>query len=683
MDTKWRKFSRSRGIKALLALIVLGAAAAIGVITGYMPASGYLQHNGYTHHNYAMDTLLSVRFTESETFARMINDAAYKAIDLAGEKTVVPEDHDLYIKIVNKSNYSHVWRTQVTPYMTYKIDYTGLSVVDGVLPECFRLFDYSGDVKEGTTIYIGLTEESFFSAKENWEVSRRNMLIIVFSSLALLVISIAAAIALCHVSAEAPDGTPKWNMFFAAPYEVSLAALILAVFFACMGVASSTDISNYWGIGFKLSFERIFLMVWWGLAAAGIAALALYLFMSITFRGKNHKAAKGCLIYVILRGLWKGLCRLCRFFKELFTGELFSSGRVSRLLLIIDSIFLGTSVVLLISFFVFFGDNNGVGIFSCALLWLAALGLFIFGRYRLISDEAKLEQQIHELSRGNYGYRPQLSKNSPYIRSSDILSSISGRYKQGIEESVKAERMKIELVTNVSHDLKTPLTSIISYVDLLSKEELSPQAEEYVEILQKKSERLKNIVADVFELAKTTSGEISVERERLDLTRLSNQTLAEMEDKITAAGFIVKASLCEPPVEVISDGKRLYRVIQNLMDNALKYSLKGTRIFYTLEKTPAGEAIITIKNIAGYDMDFTKEEILERFTRGDKSRTTEGSGLGLSIAQGFTIACGGQFDIDIDGDMFKVIIKFHIAAPDPEEREKAEEKQPVTVAADE
>ncbi len=683
MDTKWRKFSRSRGIKALLALIVLGAAAAIGVITGYMPASGYLRNNGYTHPNYAMDTLLSVRFTESETFASMINDAANTAIDLAGGKTVVPEDHDLYIKIVNKSNYSHVWRTQVTPYMTYKIDYSGLSVVDGVLPECFRLFDYSGDVNEGTTIYIGLTEEGFNSAKENWEVSRRNMLIIVFSSLALLVISIAAAIALCHVSAEAPDGTPKWTPFFAAPYEISLAALILAVFFACMGVASSTNISNYWGIGFKLSFERIFLMVWWGLAAAGIAALALYLFMSITFRGKNHKAAKGCLIYVILRGLWKGLCRLCRFFKELFTGELFSSGRVSRLLLIIDSIFLGTSVVLLISFFVFFGDNNGIGIFSCALLWLAALGLFIFGRYRLISDEAKLEQQIHELSRGNYGYRPQLSKNSPYIRSSDILSSISGRYKQGIEESVKAERMKIELVTNVSHDLKTPLTSIISYVDLLSKEELSPQAEEYVEILQKKSERLKNIVADVFELAKTTSGEISVERERLDLTRLSNQTLAEMEDKITAAGFIVKASLCEPPVEVISDGKRLYRVIQNLMDNALKYSLKGTRIFYTLEKTPAGEAIITIKNIAGYDMDFTKEEILERFTRGDKSRTTEGSGLGLSIAQGFTIACGGQFDIDIDGDMFKVIIKFHIAEPDPEEREKAEEKQPVTVAADE
>lgn len=220
--------------------------------------------------------------------------------------------------------------------------------------------------------------------------------------------------------------------------------------------------------------------------------------------------------------------------------------------------------------------------------------------------------------------------------------------------------MKIELVTNVSHDLKTPLTSIISYVDLLSKEELPPVAQDYVKVLQLKSERLKNIVSDVFELAKTTSGEISVEKEQLDLTKLSWQTIGEMEEKLADAGLELRAKICDPPVTVISDGKRIYRILQNLLDNAIKYSLKGTRVYYTLS-TKNMNAIITIKNISANEMDFTPDEILERFTRGDKSRSTEGSGLGLSIAQGFTLACGGTLNIDIDGDMFKVTIVFPLA----------------------
>lgn len=211
-------------------------------------------------------------------------------------------------------------------------------------------------------------------------------------------------------------------------------------------------------------------------------------------------------------------------------------------------------------------------------------------------------------------------------------------------------------------------------MELLSREELPPAARDYVTILQQKSTRLKNIVADVFELAKTTSGEIAVANEQLDLNKLSYQTLAEMEDKISRSGFIVKANICEPPVTVMSDGKRIYRIIQNLMDNALKYSLSGTRIYYALEKND-GKAIITIKNIASYEMNFTTEEILERFARGDKSRTTEGSGLGLSIAQGFALACGGDFKIEIDGDMFKSIITFPLynagsEAPDTDTNHK-------------
>ncbi len=259
------------------------------------------------------------------------------------------------------------------------------------------------------------------------------------------------------------------------------------------------------------------------------------------------------------------------------------------------------------------------------------------------------------------GRQPMFGENMfkpPFSYLSRKLGSISSGYMKSVEERVKSERMKIELVTNVSHDLKTPLTSIISYVDLLGKvEDLPPEAKDYVAILAKKSDRLKNIVTDVFELAKTTSGEIQVEHEKIELNKLIIQTVADMGDSIEKSGLTVKTSVLDEPVCIISDGKKLYRVIQNLIDNALKYSLKGTRIFISLT-TDDYYAVIRVINTAGYEMQFTKEEILERFARGDKARTTEGSGLGLSIAQGMTSACGGIFDIEIDGDQFKAVMKF-------------------------
>lgn len=225
---------------------------------------------------------------------------------------------------------------------------------------------------------------------------------------------------------------------------------------------------------------------------------------------------------------------------------------------------------------------------------------------------------------------------------------------------VKSENIKTALITNVSHDLKTPLTSIISYVDLLSREEgLSETARDYVTVLAGKAERLNHMVSDLFDLSKSISGNIPLEMDVLDLRTLLEQTLADMKDKIEASGLTVKASLGPSPVPVYSDGKKLYRVFQNLIDNGLKYGLSGSRLFVDLA---AGERMVsvTVKNTAGYEMDFTPEEILQRFTRGDKARTGEGSGLGLSIAESFTQSCGGQFRVEIDGDLFKATITLPI-----------------------
>ncbi len=238
-----------------------------------------------------------------------------------------------------------------------------------------------------------------------------------------------------------------------------------------------------------------------------------------------------------------------------------------------------------------------------------------------------------------------------------IYDIIDREIKERTEEQIKSERMKIELVTNVSHDLKTPITSIISFIDLLSKEELSEAGKDYIRILQEKSERLNKIVTDLFDLAKSTSGDVTLNPERIDLGKLIRQTLADMEDRIAASGLSLKTVLPEDPSYIHADGNKLYRVFQNIIDNALKYSMAGTRVYVELSLLE-GRAMASVKNIAGYDMTFTPQEILQRFARGDRARTSEGSGLGLSIAESYTKLCGGDFQVDLEGDMFKVFISF-------------------------
>lgn len=297
------------------------------------------------------------------------------------------------------------------------------------------------------------------------------------------------------------------------------------------------------------------------------------------------------------------------------------------------------------------------------IIFFAYTLLFIFYHYhaqKLLSYFNIIEKQIEKMYSGCYQIDTDACKGTAFERDIDMLAQIGTIFEKNMEDKIKMERTKVELVTNVSHDLKTPLTSIISYIDLLSHDEsLSPEARDYVNILAKKSDRLKHIVNDVFELAMTTSGEIKVNNAILNLNKLIIQTTTDLEDKFNNAGMDVRIKLADVDVFISSDGDRLYRIIQNLIDNALKFSLKGTRI-YIQETAFDGKATVKITNTANYEMDFTKEDVMERFFRGDKSRNSEGSGLGLSIAQGFTIACGGTFDIDINGDQFNAMMTFPI-----------------------
>lgn len=236
------------------------------------------------------------------------------------------------------------------------------------------------------------------------------------------------------------------------------------------------------------------------------------------------------------------------------------------------------------------------------------------------------------------------------------VAQIGTHLKESVDAQMKSERMKLDLITNVSHDLKTPLTSIIGYLDLLEKQELQPETRDYVLILRQKSERLATTVADLFTLAKATSGSETLQIEPLDLVMAARQTLGDLSDSIRTAGIPVKATMPESAI-VRADSAKLYRVLQNILDNALRYSLAGTRIY--LEVTPGDIATrLTLTNIASYEMTFAPEEVLQRFVRGDASRTTEGSGLGLSIAQTFMQNFGGDLAVDVRGDAFVVTLTF-------------------------
>lgn len=243
--------------------------------------------------------------------------------------------------------------------------------------------------------------------------------------------------------------------------------------------------------------------------------------------------------------------------------------------------------------------------------------------------------------------------------------------RESIEKAAKSERLKVDLISNVSHDLKTPLTSMVGYIELMKKEELDDTMSDYVEVLSDKAEKLKEMIESLFSLAKASSGNIKMHMESISLNRLIDQLFADMEDRISSSGLHFVKLLTEEDTHFISDNLHMYRICQNLLENAIKYSAQGTRVFVktSISRLNEKERVrLEITNTAGYLMDFDKEDIIERFARADKARTSDGNGLGLAIVSTYTSALGGAFDINIDCDQFKTILSFDREEREPESK---------------
>ncbi|MDN9009321.1 sensor histidine kinase [Brevibacillus laterosporus] len=258
----------------------------------------------------------------------------------------------------------------------------------------------------------------------------------------------------------------------------------------------------------------------------------------------------------------------------------------------------------------------------------------------------QLNLHIEEPKAGNF---KELTQN---------LNNMREGLKKSLDSQMKSEKLKTELITNVSHDLRTPLTSIMNYVGLLKQDTLTPEeSKEYINILDKKTYRLKVLIDDLIEASKVASGAVEMHVEQVDIVALLNQALAEFTDKIPASGLTLRLHVDQPKILMHVDGKKTWRVFENLISNAIKYSLPNTRVYLSLHEE-ADFVLFTIKNVSAYEINFEVNELFERFKRGDQSRHAEGSGLGLAIAKSIMDLQGGELHIDIDGDYFKVTAIF-------------------------
>ena len=309
---------------------------------------------------------------------------------------------------------------------------------------------------------------------------------------------------------------------------------------------------------------------------------------------------------------------------------------------------------ILFSFALSYGRRFVFGSFLIMIFNLGAVYL-AFNRLKsltIIMNAAK------EISTGNLEYQIDQSNMSMELASfAKDIQSIQGGLKNAVNEAIKGERMKTDLITNVSHDLKTPLTSIINYVDLLRQEEINNEvAKGYLEILDEKSYRLKQLIEDLIEASKASSGNISITKEAVDLHELVAQACGEYQEKIENAGLDFRINAPEEATIIEADGQYMWRIMENIMSNAIKYSMAKARVYIDIESVN-GYGRLTMKNMSAYPLDIDPAQLTERFTRADQSRTTEGSGLGLSIAQSLTTIQDGRFNIEIDGDLFKVMIE--------------------------
>ncbi len=462
-------------------------------------------------------------------------------------------------------------------------------------------------------------------------------------TIALFVFLMAAA------GRRAPDGAVTASWVERIPFDIYTAGmLVLGV--GCTGLA--VTLIEQWRMDMALGALL-------GVSVLGLVAVAVLWCMSFAVRLKLKNAIKSCVCYIILAWCWKIVkCVLswCKKALRALAGAGKAISFVPRVVLIVLA-------VLLVEFVFMVNTDSGDHIIAWFFERAVLIALVIY----LVAAMKRLLTAGREIANGNVAHRVDTARMRGALREhGEDLNRITDGMNKAIAERVKSERLKTELITNVSHDIKTPLTSIVSYVDLMEKEEIdNEKVREYLSVLSRQSARLKKLIEDLLEASKASTGNLAVNPERCDLGVMLTQTAGEYEDKLNAAGLELVMNKPEENVYIMADRQQLWRVFDNLMNNICKYSLSGTRVYLELKRVTrtSGEtltpgAAVTFRNISKTRLTVAEDELTERFVRGDSSRNTEGSGLGLSIANSLTELQHGKMKLVVDGDLFKVQLTF-------------------------
>jgi signal transduction histidine kinase len=409
--------------------------------------------------------------------------------------------------------------------------------------------------------------------------------------------------------------------------ELSVVALVIPFIFFTIFMEWIWGLLRPVGV-FEYVVMGIFFAVSWTLFIIG--------YLSLVKRIKGRVLWKNSILRKLIVALAEILCNIDITWKSI----VFIVG-----VIIVNWIFMGTfhpiSILIMIL-------ANGAALYIVAILSI--------GRSRI-------NKGLKEMASGDINYQIPLEKlKGDNLRTAELVNSIGGGLHHAVEENMRSERMKTDLITNVSHDIKTPLTSIINYIDLLKREKFDePKVEGYLEILETKANQLKTLTEDVVEASKVSSGNVDLEMMEINLIEMLHQAEGEFRERFANRNLTVVSNISDESILINVDGKRMWRVLENVYSNVVNYAMPGTRVYIDTVKDK-GQVTFSVKNISEHPLNISPEELTERFIRGDTARTTEGSGLGLSIAKSLTRLQGGSFELYLDGDLFKVVIGFPICA---------------------
>ncbi len=419
---------------------------------------------------------------------------------------------------------------------------------------------------------------------------------------------------------------------------------VYAAFVALVGTIVGMFIYTVLFYMTSLNFIIVIAVLSLGLIVLGLLLLSLIL--TFATRVKYGKWWKSTIIFKVIHLIYKALRWIFNRIKVLFTG--------------IPMFWKTAAIFSLVSVFEFIIIVSNRRSTSTILLWWLVekiiVGAVVFFT---IIDMKKIKNAAEIIAGGNVDYKIS-TKNmyGDFKQHAENINSISDGLQNAVNDRMKSERLKTELITNVSHDLKTPLTSIVNYVDLMKKENIEPpKAKEYLEVLDRQSKKLQKLTIDLLDASKASTGNMAVSFEKTDVNVFLSQILGEYSEKLELNSLELITGEVPESTYIYTDGRLLWRVFDNLLNNIVKYAHPGTRV-YALVNVTEEKVVFEFKNISKYSLNITSDELMERFVRGDSSRNTEGSGLGLSIAKSLTELLKGKFDIVIDGDLFKAVLSF-------------------------